>query len=481
MYTKKDHSKDEYYLTFAMRGLNSDSKICPLTNERIEDGYIKAEGTESYGFDNSNNRKFKCFSLHPIVDGCDILKYTYGSIGYDLNPDSMRVYVGGWRDLRSNNTANSLANNQELLSTKKNGNLYLGKDHVDKIMHKKILNRAKLLKDAIRTSKNKNPQEILQAMFGGSNKSDDDSFYEENYHLEKEGNIWKLTGNKVDDDKNEKFHGEHGVNINGNFELMYDEENDKIYFTWENELNGVGKDKKGIKVDRIFVKENSYPDYGLENLKQIQQKARRNGEKKNKDVYDNYINKLTDVLIEQFPFGEIRVVKGSIEEGQKNVFLSPEDFINQYFVNENDKNKYLEKLKSKREEINQKKNNSKKKEKHNIEKSSDPNIQLECYIEQPQQLAKEKKFKDILNGFNVIKEKLGKGEAKIDPKSGNNKIFLNEKWYDGAHWTEKSIVKSKINKVFDSYVCGEINDEDAKQRLDNIVNRHQRFFNSTYC
>ena len=146
-------------------------------------------------------------------------------------------------------------------------------------MYKKILNRAKLLKDAIRTSKNKNPQEILQAMFGGSNKSDDDSFRENNYYLEKikNSNIWKLTGNKVDDDKNEKFHGEHGVNINGNFELMYDEENDKIYFTWENELNGVGKDKKGIKVDRIFVKENSYPDYGLENLKQIQQKARRNG------------------------------------------------------------------------------------------------------------------------------------------------------------------------------------------------------------
>ena len=482
MYTKKDHSKDEYYLTFAMRK-HGNMISCPLDNKLIKDGYIADRGMFDHFFSNSDNRQFKCFSLHPIVDGCDILKYAYGSIGYDLNPDSMRVYVGGWRDLRSNNTANSLANNQELLSKKKHGNSYFGNDDIDKVMYKKILNRAKLLKDAIRTSKNKNPQEILQAMFGGSNKSDDDSFRENNYYLEKikNSNIWKLTGNKVDDDKNEKFHGEHGVNIDGNFELIYDEKNDKIYFTWENELNGVGKDKKGIKVDRIFVKENSYPDYGLENLKQIQQKARRNGEKKNKDVYDNYINKLTDVLIEQFPFGEIRVVKGSIEEGQKNVFLSPEDFINQYFVNENDKNKYLEKLKSKREEINQKKNNSKKKEKHNIEKSSDPNIQLECYIEQPQQLAKEKKFKDILNGFNVIKEKLGKGEAKIDPKSENNKIFLNEKWYDRAHWTEKSIVKRQINKVFDSYVLGEINDEGVKQRLNNIVNRHQRFFNSTYC
>lgn len=182
-------------------------------------------------------------------------------------------------------------------------------------------------------------------------------------------------------------------------------------------------------------------------------------------------------MIEQFPFGEIRVVKG----GQTNEFLSPEEFINQYFVNENDKNKYLEKLKSKREEINQKKNNSKKKEERNIENSSDPNIQLEYCIEQPQQLTKEQKFKDILNGFNVIKEKLGKGEAKIDPKSENNKIFLNEKWYDRAHWTETSIVKSQINKVFDSYVRGKINDEDAKRQLDNIVKSHGRFFNSIYC
>ena len=117
--TKKDHSKDEYYLTFAMRGPNYDSKICPLDDKRIKDGYIKAEGTESYGIGNSNNRKFKCFSLHPIVDGNDILEYTYGSIGYDLNPESMRVYVGGWFDLLSNNTANNLANNQELLSKKK--------------------------------------------------------------------------------------------------------------------------------------------------------------------------------------------------------------------------------------------------------------------------------------------------------------------------------------------------------------------------
>ena len=344
---KIDHSKDEYYLTFAMRNyINTMS--CPLDNKLIKNGYIADKGMLNHGYQNSDNRQFKCFSLHPIVDGCDILEYTCGSIGYDLNPESMRVYVGGWRDLRSNNTANSLANNQELLSTKKNGNLYLGKDHVDKIMYKKFLNRAKLLKETIQKSKSKNPQEILQAMFRTSNKNDDDSFCEGNYHLEKikNSNIWKLTGNKVDDDKNEKFHGEYGVNINGNFELMYDEENDKIYFQWGNELNGVGKDKKVIKVDRIFVKE-AEDETGLDlnNLKKQQEKAnQKGGNPKYKTIYNDYINKLTDVLIEQFPFGEIRVVKGDVFTGQTNVFLSPEEFINQYFVNEKDKQHYLQEL-----------------------------------------------------------------------------------------------------------------------------------------
>ena len=264
----------------------------------------------------------------------------------------------------------------------------------------------------------------------------------------------------------------YGINDSGTFCIHYNNKTGKVYDLSGNELLCTAKDPtKGIKVDRIFVLESK--------LQELQDK--QNGEDKYKGIYDRYINKLTDVLIEQFPFGEIRVVKGSIEEGQKNVFLSPEDFINQYFVNENDKKKYLEKLKSKREEVKLKKNNSKKKEIQNIKNGNDHDIIQKHHIEQQQQLTKEQKFKNILNRFNLIKEKLGEGEAKIDPKSKKNKIFLNDKWYDRAHWTEKSIVKSQINKVFDSYVCGEINDEDAKQQLDNIVRRHQRFFNSIYC
>ena len=214
-------------------------------------------------------------------------------------------------------------------------------------MNKKALNRAKLLRETIKKSKSKDPEEILKAMFGASNKKDDDSFYEGNYHLEKNknSNIWKLTGNEVDYDKNEEFHRKHGVNINGDFELIYDEKNDKIYFQLGNELNGIANENKGIKVDRIFVKENSYPDCGLNNLKQMQQEAiEGKRDTKYKNVYDNYINKLTDVLIKQFPFGEIRVVKGDVETGQTNVFLSPEKFIDKYFVNEKDKQFYLQEL-----------------------------------------------------------------------------------------------------------------------------------------
>ena len=181
-------------------------------------------------------------------------------------------------------------------------------------------------------------------MFGKSNKNDDDSFCEDNYTLEKitNSNIWKLKGKEVNDNANDTFHDNYGVRIDGNFELFYDEENDKLYFSHTSELNGVTKDKtSGIKVDRIFVKESA-----LDDLKRRQNKAVKTNDSnsKKKTIYDDYINKLTDVLIQQFPFGEIRVVKGSIEEGQTNVFLSPEEFINKYFVNEKDKQHYLQEL-----------------------------------------------------------------------------------------------------------------------------------------
>ena len=97
------------------------------------------------------------------------------------------------------------------------------------------------------------------------------------------------------------------------------------------ELNGVAKDpQKGIKVDRIFIRKEK-----LDALKKLQD----TGEIRYNAIYDKYINKLTEVLVEQFPFGDIRVI-----EGQDFKFLEPKTFIEQYFINEEDKKKYLEKL-----------------------------------------------------------------------------------------------------------------------------------------
>ena len=120
-------------------------------------------------------------------------------------------------------------------------------------------------------------------------------------------------------------------------------------------------------------------------------------------------------------------------------------------------------------------------EKYNV--SNNTNIADECFVvnNEQQKDSPSKKFIDILSKYTSITEKLGEGEAKIDPKSKKNKIFLNDKWYDRAHWTEESIVKSKINKVFDNYVRGDIDDGQAKQQLSSIINKYSRFFNSTYC
>ena len=68
-------------------------------------------------------------------------------------------------------------------------------------------------------------------------------------------------------------------------------------------------------------------------------KLQATGKTRYNAIYNKYINKLTEVLVEQFPFGNIRVI-----EGQDFKFLKPEAFIEEYFINEEDKKKYLEKL-----------------------------------------------------------------------------------------------------------------------------------------
>ena len=152
MYTKKDHSKDEYYLAYSLIDLehryNDSKEECPLDNNRIKDGYIECKST-GRGQDNSDNMKFKCFTLHSIVDGDDIVNYAHGDVGYDFNPDSINVFAGGWSDLHTDNNANNIINNKELLSKKKLGLTYVDeKGKVHEMMNNKYQNRVKLFKKA---------------------------------------------------------------------------------------------------------------------------------------------------------------------------------------------------------------------------------------------------------------------------------------------------------------------------------------------
>ena len=340
MYTKKDHSKDEYYLSYALLDLkhrygDDPEEQCPLDNNRIKDGYIECKST-GRGNANSDNMKFKSFTLHSIVDGDDIVNYAHGDVGYDFNPDSINVFAGGWSDLHTDNNANNIINNKELLSKKKLGLTYVDKNgKVHEIMNKKYQNRAKLFKKV--ANGESDDESIKKMIFKEKPYNDDDSFNGENYTVdhsnEKEKYIETSTKKFNEVTLNEEFNG---INDLGTFCIHYNNKTGKVYDLSANELLCTAKDStKGIKVDRIFVLESK--------LQELQNK--QNGEDKYKGIYDRYINKLTDVLIEQFPFGEIRVVKGSIEEGQTNEFLSPERFINKYFVNNNDKEFYLNKLK----------------------------------------------------------------------------------------------------------------------------------------
>ena len=350
-----ESEEHKYFLTFALKTIaeNDDKEIanntCPLDNKLIKNQYIEDTGKYNWMKNSNEMRKFKCFSLHSIVNGKDINGYTYGDIGYDLNPESIKVYLGGWSDLRSNANANGLSNS-DILNLKKLGRVYLCEDgKVYDTMNQKVLNRANLLLDAVKEQKTKKqkkikPVEIKKYVFKNSNKYLDDSFDDIKYEVV--GNTYK--GKEVlkindkylieESDVSDKFK-KYGIDISPKFELLYNLKTGKLYMK-SSELNGVAKDpQKGIKVDRIFIRKEK-----LDALKNLQDK----GETRYNAIYNKYINKLTEVLVEQFPFGNIRVI-----EGQDFKLLKPETFIEEYFINEEDKKNYLEKLKKNKEIANE--------------------------------------------------------------------------------------------------------------------------------
>lgn len=342
-----ESEEHKYFLTFAMKTIAKDdddkeiaNNTCPLDNKLIKNQYIEDTGKHNWMKNSNEMRKFKCFSLHSIVNGKDINGYTYGDIGYDLNPESIKVYLGGWSDLRSGAKANGLSNS-DILNLKKLGRVYLCEDgKVYDTMNQKVLNRAKLLLDAVekqKTKKQKNvkPREIKKYVFQNSNKGLDDSFDDTKYEVAgntcKEKEVLKINDKSLIDKSDvSNTYEKYGIDISPKFELFYNLKTGKLYMK-SSELNGVAKDpQKGIKVDRIFIRKEK-----LDALKKLQD----TGEIRYNAIYDKYINKLTEVLVEQFPFGDIRVI-----EGQDFKFLKPETFIGEYFINAEDKKKYLEKL-----------------------------------------------------------------------------------------------------------------------------------------
>ena len=347
MQSKKETTSNktpEFFLTFAMRNFDySKGSIlaCPLDNKQIKDGYIKAEGSFSYGLDTSNDRKFKCFTLHPVINNKDIVPYTmprYGLIGYDLNADSMKIYAGGWNDLGSNNNANKLIENIDTLAINgKQGYLYLDKrGKVHEIMYNKVINRAECLKN-VATNINDTTKILNKTTL-------DSSFTQDNYDINTSENSNNIVINQKPPSGHNSvaglniFYKTYGIKTTECFKLTYDK-NNHTFKLQPNELIGIPIDKsKGIKVDRIFV-DKSILDinsgYWLyTDLKEKQSE------------YSKYIQNIIAVLIENFPNGDIRII-----DGQNFEIIKTEDFIKTYVQDKDEKKNYLSKLEEKRESM----------------------------------------------------------------------------------------------------------------------------------
>ena len=347
----------EFFLTFGMRNYNQSKgglfSGCPLDNNKISNGYIKAEGKMSYGYGNSDDRKYKCFTLHPVIENKDITPYEYGYIGYDLNADSMNIYAGGWNDLGANNNGNKIIKDIQTLDTDgKQGHLYLDKDgQVHIKMLNKVIQRAKLLKQY---ANNYNPSNNNGSIF--ENNSCDTSFTSDNYDIEadksassnqqnnntnnrfiiKQKDLNEQSKNEVQD-----FYNNYGLSPLECFKLTYNKDNNE-FTLHSNELNGVPKDAdKGIKVDRIFV------DKSILNINSCywREKCLHLSEKDRRSQYDNYMKNIADVLIKNFPDGEIRII-----DGQKFEMMPTKTFIETYIPKES-REDYLNKLHSELESI----------------------------------------------------------------------------------------------------------------------------------
>ena len=379
----------EFFLTFAMRNFDKSKgglyDACPLDNKQINNGYIKAEGNKPYKGEETDKREFKCFTLHPIIDRKDITPYTYGYIGYDLNADSMKVYAGGWYDLTSDCRGNNIIKDiNDLDINGKQGHLYVdkkGKVHLT--MLKKVKNRAKRLKTFVNDDK--------QSIFD-KNTTLDSSFTANDYRItiSDDKNTFTINQKEIPKENRppdvENFSTNYGVSNLECFMLIYDKKNDKFELR-RNELNGVARNaNKGIKVDRIFVTKsvlNIKSDYWTDNCHNEDSRQLR---------YDNYMKNIADVLIENFPDGEIRIID------EQNFEIIPTRTFIETYIPEKYRTYYLNRLDSKLKSIHHQQTYS------NIDNmQSNPNAETQQnMIEQDLQKVPETKNTNyIINEYNI--------------------------------------------------------------------------------
>ena len=313
----------------------------------------------------------RSLSLHPIIDGKDIVRYNYSQIGFDIKKSNLNIIVSGHRDTMTFN-AKDYINSKVKQGYNKLGFIYLGKTSINSL-RQEIINRYLRLNNFRKKNKNivkqlnnlvselnrnynqqqrneiqnkmediyKKPE--IKSIFEKFNplneisNQNDNQFNYENFKL----NVYGVKQNVYDDNakinylpvlQTKKIKSDIDIKNNSELEIKDDTqpflliENDKISITY----NEVVADNNTLYVDRMFITE------------QFLDKLKEEKVNKNDEQYDNIVKMIAKIHIENFPTATIRVID---EEKQTFKFVEVKTFISTYVENEKDKQELLQKLK----------------------------------------------------------------------------------------------------------------------------------------
>ena len=214
----------------------------------------------------------------------------------------------------------------------------LSRGKVHEIMYNKVINRAECLKN-VATNINDTTKIFNKTTL-------DSSFTQDNYDINTSENSNNIVINQKPPSGHNSvaglniFYKTYGIKTTECFKLTYDK-NNHTFKLQPNELIGIPIDKsKGIKVDRIFV-DKSILDITSGYWPYIDSAQ-------NQSEYSKYIQNIIEVLIENFPNGDIRII-----DGQNFEIIKTEDFIKTYVQDKDEKNFYLSELEKKRESMQQ--------------------------------------------------------------------------------------------------------------------------------